>query len=101
MSNWDKNRQRYDGFSTRVRRQAERELPQQCAQCGAVGVRLWLDHIVNHAAGGADDITNAQWLCTPCHDYKTATERRRGAAARAARGRHPVESHPGLRKPAQ
>ena len=95
-SNWNNNGRYHGGFPASVRRQAERELPKHCAQCGATNVRLWLDHIVNAAAGGPDTIDNAQWLCTPCHDTKTRHEKQAAQAARAGRGRHPTETHPGL-----
>ena len=39
-----------------------------------------VDHMVNVATGGTDDLTNLQSACKPCHDQKTARE------ARAARG---------------
>lgn len=77
-SNWNNNGRYHGGFPPSVRRQAERELPKRCAHCGATNVRLWLDHIVNSAAGGPDIIDNAQWLCTPCHDTKTKKEQRAG-----------------------
>lgn len=96
MSNWNDNGRYHGGFPPAVRRQAERELPKVCAGCGAAHCRLWLDHIRNRASGGGETIDNAQWLCTPCHDAKSAAEARAGTAARAARGRHPVEAHPGL-----
>lgn len=95
MSNWNNNGRRAV-FPESVRRQARRELPQHCAQCGHTG-HLWLDHIIPVAEGGPDTIDNAQWLCTDCHDIKTAAERARGQQRRVNRGRHPAESHPGLR----
>jgi 5-methylcytosine-specific restriction protein A len=45
-----------------------------CARCSARGttraVEVW-DHIIPLHAGGADDETNLQGLCTPCHEEKT------------------------------
>lgn len=35
-----------------------------------------VDHIVNKANGGTDDMDNLQSLCSPCHKEKTATEGR-------------------------
>jgi hypothetical protein len=96
VSNWNNNGRQHGGFPATVHRQAERELPKQCAHCGAINVKLWLDHVINKAAGGPDTIDNAQWLCTPDHDAKTKAESAQGLRARAARNRHPAESHPGL-----
>ncbi len=38
-----------------------------CQACGRVGGELEIDHIINTAQGGTDDITNLQTLCKPCH----------------------------------
>ncbi|AVJ50278.1 HNH endonuclease [Mycobacterium phage Mendokysei] len=88
--------------STTVRTQhRKRQLPVRCASCGATGVKLYQDHIVNLAAGGADHPHNMQWLCGPCHDTKTKAERaagraraiaRRGSISKRYRDREP---HPG------
>jgi 5-methylcytosine-specific restriction endonuclease McrA len=51
----------------------------QCQECGAVGVRLCADHIVELKDGGAAlDVANGQCLCIPCNT-------RKGIAARAKR----------------
>jgi len=76
----------------RIRQQAKHELPYLCAQCGA-GEPLELDHIINHKAGGTDDLSNLQWLCPTCHMRKTQKE---AAKAREAWKRKP-EQHPGLK----
>lgn len=48
-----------------------------CVQCKANG-RLTpatdVDHIVNKASGGTDDIDNLQSLCKSCHQTKTLSE---------------------------
>lgn len=54
-----------------------------CVRCAARGitraVEVW-DHIVPLELGGADDESNLQGLCRPCHADKTAQEARgRGA----------------------
>lgn len=59
------------------------------------------DHVINVKTLGIDrahanDLNNIQGLCTPCHTVKTQGESRAANAARAARGRHPTERHPGL-----
>lgn len=46
--------------------------------CGAHGVRLYADHVVELRDGGAPfDPTNGQALCASCHARKTARERAR------------------------
>ena len=45
-----------------------------CQKCGTVTLDLEVDHIVNLAQGGADDDSNLQALCVPCHKVKTAAE---------------------------
>jgi len=92
MSNWNNGGRYHGGFSASVHRQAERELEPNCADCGATDCRLWLDHIVNAAAGGPDTIDNAQWLCTQCHDRKTRAESTHGRWGRRTR---PPRTHPG------
>lgn len=96
MSNWNNAGRYHGGFPPSVYRQAERDLPKHCTHCGDNRHRLWLDHIVSVAEGGPDTIDNAQWLCGPCHDTKTRAEANRGRARRTARGRAPIEHHPGL-----
>lgn len=48
-----------------------------CVHCEAKGLitrAVTPDHITPLEMGGADDETNLQSLCQPCHDAKTATE---------------------------
>ena len=72
----------------RIRQQAKHDLPYQCAQCGA-DEQLELDHIINHKAGGTDDLSNLQWLCAPCHKMKTAEESRRARGGNYIRNPRP------------
>ena len=45
-----------------------------------------LDHVIEHADGGSDDISNAQALCQSCHAKKTQSWRmQRVEAIRAAK----------------
>ena len=49
-----------------------------CQACYANGVLTegtQVDHIVPLAAGGGDDDSNKQLLCTRCHKAKSAAER--------------------------
>lgn len=96
MSNWNTGGRYHGGFPAKVKAQARRTLPMRCAHCGTEDAPLELDHIVNAAAGGTNDLSNAQWLCTACHAAKTKTEVAHGRRARSTRGRHPQEQHPGL-----
>ena len=43
-----------------------------------------VDHIVNLAAGGTNDMRNLQALCSPHHRIKTQEESRRGRNGRAS-----------------
>lgn len=48
-----------------------------CAECerqGRVTAATQLDHVVPLIDGGADDDSNYQSLCVPCHKEKTARE---------------------------
>ena len=45
----------------------------QCEDCGAKGVRLHADHIIERKDGGADlDPANGRARCSSCHGIKTA-----------------------------
>ena len=52
----------------------DRGLCQQCRRDGYVTEATDVDHIVSKARGGADDMSNLQSLCSPCHKAKTARE---------------------------
>lgn len=64
-----------------------------CRACGAAP-STQADHILPHAEGGSDHMSNGQGLCTPCHDAKTRTEQARGRARRSLH--RPRPPHPGL-----
>jgi len=62
----------------KVRGQAlERDsyLCQSCLKQGIVTRATDVDHILNKAQGGTDDLDNLQSLCNPCHKRKTIEER--------------------------
>ncbi|MCA4996271.1 HNH endonuclease [Tsukamurella tyrosinosolvens] len=82
----------------RIRTQCIARDGNQCSRCGADGTYtpLECDHIINVARGGTDTLDNATMLCGPCHATKTRDESVAGLRARAARGRHPSDKHPGL-----
>lgn len=50
-----------------------------CAAADCTSLTTELDHIVSIEAGGGDERSNLQGLCTPCHDEKTQAEARRAA----------------------
>ncbi|WP_376752709.1 HNH endonuclease [Corynebacterium variabile] len=75
-----------------LRRRAKTQLDHRCQHCGDENSPLELDHILNHARGGTDDLSNLQWLCRPCHNIKTQRE----AAER--RGRYRRREAPPLGK---
>ena len=49
-------------------------LCQACKAKGRITPATEVDHIINKASGGTDDIDNLQALCKPCHKAKTQTE---------------------------
>ena len=49
-----------------------------CEAQGIVTVATQRDHIVPLAEGGADDDSNVQALCDPCHEAKSHQEAARG-----------------------
>lgn len=57
------------------------------------GTAIEVDHIVNKAAGGTDDLTNLRSVCSECH--RVLTQAQAQAGRRRSRLR-PTESHPGL-----
>lgn len=54
-----------------------------------------VDHIVNVANGGTDDMENLQLLCDWHHKQKTQAEAKANRKPRSER--HPGEKHPGIR----
>lgn len=53
---------------------------QECKRHGRVTIATQRDHIVPLAEGGADDSSNEQALCDPCHEAKSLAEALRGRA---------------------
>jgi 5-methylcytosine-specific restriction protein A len=101
--NWDSSRRRKDppGWSATRKAVIDRadgqcqHIPEgetQTQRCYLQGTDV--DHIVNVAQGGSEELDNLQLLCTWHHKQKTAKE---AAANRVKRTeRHPGERHPGL-----
>lgn len=71
----------YAGVLDRKRiRERDCGLCQQCLREGRTTVGHPVDHIVPLWAGGSDEDSNKETLCTPCHDAKSAREaKQRGA----------------------
>jgi 5-methylcytosine-specific restriction protein A len=105
---WDSSKRRQDppGWKalrqkviTRAQGQCEQslsplDLPQTTIRCSYPGRDV--DHIVNVARGGSNDLSNLQLLCEWHHKQKTQAE----AKANRPRitERHPGEKHPGIRE---
>lgn len=49
-----------------------------CERCGRFDQSGEVDHILNRARGGTDDLENAQFLCRACHKIKTDEEKKWG-----------------------
>jgi 5-methylcytosine-specific restriction enzyme A len=64
-------------------REVTRRAGGACQACGAIGKRLFADHVIELRDGGSPtDPTNGRALCGSCHTKKTADAR---AARQAAR----------------
>lgn len=72
--------------------QAPHDLPQSSIRCMYPGTDV--DHIINVARGGTNDLANLQLLCPWHHKQKTQAEARANRPIRTER--HPKEKHPGL-----
>ncbi len=103
---WESSRRRKDppGWSA-IRKQvidramgqceqplAPRDLPQSTIRCSYPGTDV--DHIINVARGGTNDLANLQLLC-PWH-HKEKTQREATAARKIRTEQHPKEKHPGI-----
>lgn len=53
-------------------------LCEPCQEAGYVTLATIRDHRIPLAEGGADDPSNEQSICGPCHDLKTKAETARG-----------------------
>ena len=53
----------------------DKHLCQVCLKQGRYIEGREVDHIINKAQGGTDNLTNLQTICTPCHKAKTTEER--------------------------
>lgn len=62
------------GVRRRLRWLNEHPLCVHCEQRGRVSAAAEVDHVVPLSEGGADDDSNLQSLCVPCHKEKTARE---------------------------
>lgn len=58
-------------------------LCEECQANGRVTLATIRDHKIPLAEGGADDESNEQALCEPCHDAKSLAERIRGRGGRS------------------
>ncbi|MDK8794227.1 HNH endonuclease [Corynebacterium sp. MSK041] len=70
-----------------------------CQNCGhkdITSASLEIDHKNNTRNATYNTDANLQALCCGCHHRKTLRETREGHRRRVARGRYPMERHPGL-----
>lgn len=85
QSNWTKHQQRHGtttergyGYAWQKRRaevlQRDNHLCQVCLAKGYFTPATEVDHVINKASGGTDDIENLQAICHVCHKSKTQTE---------------------------
>ncbi|GJD60231.1 HNH endonuclease signature motif containing protein [Methylobacterium frigidaeris] len=90
-------------FSKKVQREAIKRAAGQCegllstgerCSCRLQVGRFEVDHVVPDALGGPAVLSNAQVLCTDCHDRKTANDRRR-----IDKARRQSDAHHGVRDP--
>lgn len=49
-----------------------------CKKQGKLTLAKEVDHIVEKANGGTDEMSNLQAICTPCHKDKTNNRKERG-----------------------
>jgi 5-methylcytosine-specific restriction protein A len=69
------------GVRRRLRWLSAHPLCVHCLAAGRTTAATVPDHVVPLADGGADDDSNLQSLCAPCHAVKTAAEARARAGA--------------------
>ena len=60
----------------------------KCVDCGN-RFRCERDHVEPRNAGGATSTNNLEWRCNPCHEAKTARDRRAGKLTPSPPGRRP------------
>jgi 5-methylcytosine-specific restriction protein A len=62
----------------KVRKQAlsrDNHLCRECYKNGILTPASEVDHILNKASGGTDELSNLQSICNSCHKRKTSQER--------------------------
>ena len=67
----------YGGKWPRIRQRVLERDKHLCIPCqdqGILTIARQVDHIVNKASGGTDDLSNLQSICIDCHKAKTAKE---------------------------
>lgn len=85
-------------ISMRERRAILDDQDGRCAGCGgAIDGTFDIDHVIPLAIGGADDRSNYQALCEPCHDRKTHGHG--GDISRAAKAKRVHAKHTGTWRP--
>jgi 5-methylcytosine-specific restriction protein A len=75
----------YTPITAADRAEVIRQAGGRCRKCGRPANPGQVDHVVNVARGGRNEMSNYQLLCVPCHTTKTQAEAKEGR--RRARGR--------------
>ena len=78
----------------RARLFAAHPLCVECERHGRVTVATERDHVVPLFMGGADDETNQQGLCAPCHEAKSIREKGQTPRARIGADGWPARENP-------
>jgi 5-methylcytosine-specific restriction protein A len=78
---WSKETRQSRGYGKEWQRirlialRRDHNLCQVCLKNGFVTRATQVDHIINKAKGGTDNIENLQSICKECHDKKTIQEK--------------------------
>lgn len=81
--NWKGSKSTARGWAwTSLRKKVLKRDGYRCVKCKRPASEV--DHIINVASGGTDDMTNLQSLCTECHQVKSLREAYEGRGRRGS-----------------
>ncbi len=72
----------YTPISQAEKNEVRRQADGLCRKCGRLANPGEVDHIINVARGGKNEMSNYQLLCKRCHDEKTRKETKYGQRKR-------------------
>ena len=75
--NW-RNTEYYTPISKAEKNEVIRQAGGKCKKCGRSANPGQVDHIINVARGGKNEMSNYQLLCKRCHDIKSKREAKYG-----------------------